>query len=171
MSWRRSCLVSLAVMAFSPEGMADNTGLQRCAALAADSQRLACYDRLAFGPSAKARAAKTPVIAASISTDTPALEARTPADTATGFGAEGLPHRSSTSSADSIRSRVMGELEGWQKGDLFRLENGQIWKSLDDRRSFKRMRSPEVTVRRGLFGSYFLNFDGVNTQLRVRRIE
>jgi len=169
---RRSLLpTALAALICSTAAAADNASLQRCAALTADSERLACYDQLAASLRPAASAAKTPVTVAPKPADTPAPSAAAAAKAEASFGAEVLPRRTDVDSPDSIRSRIVGELDGWQKGDLFRLENGQVWKSIDDRSSFQKMSNPAVNLRRGLFGSYFLNFEGVNTQLRVRRIE
>ncbi len=172
MNLRRAGLLSLAVFTFSSVVAADNSELRRCAARVADTERLACYDRLAAGLQPAASPQKTPVTAAPKPAAAPASStAAATAKAEARFGAEVLPRRTETDSPESIRSRIVGVLDGWQKGDIFRLENGQVWKCIDDRGSFQTMSNPEVGIRRGFLGSYFMRFEGTNTQLRVRRIE
>jgi len=70
-----------------------------------------------------------------------------------------------------IRSRLLGEFKGWSGGTLFHLENGQIWKQIDDARFSVRLKNPEVVIRKGAFGSFFLRVAGYGSTVKVSRVK
>jgi hypothetical protein len=73
---------------------------------------------------------------------------------------------------DIIKSRIIGEFEGWSGHTRFRLENGQVWKQSEaDTFVVKSRSNPEVTIRRGMFGSYLLKIKGFNSSVKVERVE
>jgi hypothetical protein len=71
-----------------------------------------------------------------------------------------------------IESRILGEFTGWKGGTKFNLENGQVWQQTE-RGSFKvrKMKDPEVVIRRGMLGSYMLKVEGYGTNVKVERIK
>ena len=69
-----------------------------------------------------------------------------------------------------MRSRIPGKFTGWSGNTLFKLENGQVWKQTTPGQFVVRLENPEVLIRKGLFGSYFLNVKGYGTRVKVERI-
>lgn len=56
-----------------------------------------------------------------------------------------------------IKSRLKGNLTGWEEGTVFTLENGQQWKVLKGRMKLpKPITDPDILVVPGLVGRWFL---------------
>jgi hypothetical protein len=73
---------------------------------------------------------------------------------------------------EPIRSRLVGEVSGWEPGTVFELENGQRWKVLKgSMRLPKPMHAPEIRVVPGLAGRWFLEVDADYPKARVYRID
>lgn len=68
-----------------------------------------------------------------------------------------------------IESRIEGEFNGWDGETIFRLTNGQIWQQDEYDYHYSYRYRPEVMIvetRRG----WMMSVDGVNDQIRVRRL-
>ena len=171
-----SLCASAWLMLVSPPGATQDsvalTSLQRCASIAADAARLACYD--AVTEVARRTSSNAPVA-------TPTADSRgqlegapdsSPATSAgvDAFGSEQVDDPE-ISIPDEIQSRLVGEFSGWRGNTVFRLENGQVWRQSDDGRLVFQADAPLVTIRRGAFGTYRLSAEGVNSAVRVRRVE
>ena len=154
--------------------------LQRCRAITDGAARLACYDALAD----TARVPMPPVAAAA--TAAPATPARAaPAATAatastaaieaaparTAEAAFGLPEAKRPGSVDSVVSSVGPSFSGWGPNTRIRLANGQVWQVVDGTSVALPEGSRKVSVKRGALSSYYLDFEGLNTSPRVRRVE
>ncbi len=73
---------------------------------------------------------------------------------------------------EPITSRVQREVTGWQPGDEFRLDNGQVWKVLKGHFRLRQpMASPEVVVTPGVAGRWFLQVHEDLPKARVYRID
>lgn len=71
-----------------------------------------------------------------------------------------------------IRSRLRGEVSGWEPGTVFVLENGQQWKVLKGHmRLHAPMQAPEIVVAPGIAGRWFLQVDEDLPKARVYRID
>lgn len=71
-----------------------------------------------------------------------------------------------------IKSRVKGEVSGWEPGTVFELENGQQWKVLKGSIKLRQpLRSPEVEVVPGLAGRWFIHLDPDLPGARVYRVD
>jgi hypothetical protein len=85
------------------------------------------------------------------------------------------PHASShfTGLNDApIRSRVKGDVGGWEPGYVFQLENGQQWKVLKGKMLLsKPLQSPEIVVVPGIAGRWFLQVNEDMPKPRVYRID
>lgn len=75
-------------------------------------------------------------------------------------------------SDEPIESRISGEFNGFGKGRKYRLENGQVWEQTDSAAlAGVRKSSPDVRIRPGVLGAWWLKIDGYNTQAKVQRVE
>jgi hypothetical protein len=71
-----------------------------------------------------------------------------------------------------IRSRLKGEVGGWEPGTVFALENGQQWKVLKGGMTLhKPLHTPEIVVVPGVMGRWFLQVDEDLPKARVYRID
>jgi hypothetical protein len=155
----RPTLLIALLLAYLPGAvLADDDGLRRCRALAADAARLACYDAIALTPAAPAAPAAAAAAVASAGSAAAAPAAR--------FGLPEGPDR-----IERVESRIEGRFEGWRPLDRFRLANGQVWQVIDGSTGVYWLDSPRVAVRRGALGSFVLEIEGVKPFVRVRRIE
>ena len=129
--------------------------VRACSLLTEDIQRLTCFDALVDQPVRAAPDLDDPVVG----------EADAPPD----FG---LPERPAEAPGpNQTASRHIGEFRGWSGNTICRLENGQIWRQAAAGRMHWVVDSPLITVRRTSIGTYWLSLEGVNTQVRVRRVE
>jgi hypothetical protein len=69
----------------------------------------------------------------------------------------------------TITSHIAGEFNGWERGTVLTLQNGQKWRVSDDRSFTVRqpLTSPEVSVKPGFLGSWTLKVQGYNTTAKV----
>jgi len=72
---------------------------------------------------------------------------------------------------DQITSRILGEFKGWSGYTKFQLENGQIWQQSSEGLLIVRINNPTVIIKKSFFGTYNLNVEGVNSTIKVRRIQ
>ena len=122
--------------------------LADCRAITEDAKRLACYDALAF-PSAK--------------------PAASPEDAA--FGASTVPKPPIESEPDRIEAHIVGKISGWRRNTQFTLDNGQVWKCVDDERNDDALDQPAVTIKRNWFGHYWMDVAGTGQSVQVIRIK
>ncbi|MFI8718921.1 hypothetical protein ACIGHF_13705 [Stenotrophomonas sp. NPDC077464] len=70
-----------------------------------------------------------------------------------------------------IHARVSGQVDGWQPGTVFTLDNGQQWQVLKGDMKLKASRSnPPIVVVPGIAGRWFLQVDEDLPKARVFRI-
>lgn len=71
-----------------------------------------------------------------------------------------------------IYSSIDGTFTGWSKrGDKFKLANGQIWEAIDSTTRLKvKLENPSVTLTPGMINGWFLQVEGYNTKVRVKRV-
>lgn len=152
----------------------------RCMALQDNTERLACYDRLArevveLGlPGSRATSAAADVPAAAAGMAAPAVVSGAPQPSAAQSSPEeafGMAQPSPGREVSSITASVVGGFAGWGNGARFELDNGQVWEQVGSDRFAYSGRDRQVVIRRGLFGSFLLSPEGLNRSVRVRRIE
>lgn len=129
--------------------------VKACRLQADAASRLRCYDAMSLPGGAPAAAAP------------PAAPA---AEAVAKFGQEALKPAAGTPPAlKQVESRIRGKFQGWTPNKRIELENGQVWRVADDSEALYELQDPKVIVHRGLFGSYFLEIEGVPFQVRVVR--
>lgn len=167
-------LLPIGALLLTLPAAAEEPDLARCAAIKDAQARLACYDALAPQMPAPAASPAEPVDAPApppaSAPGATAPESAAPASDAERFGAESLPAKRSSDDVDEIESRLVGRFEGWKKGTLFELENGQVWRCTDEREVYWARDNPKVTIRRSFVGGYWLKVEGLNAQAKVRRV-
>ena len=72
---------------------------------------------------------------------------------------------------NEITSRILGEIKGWSGYTKFQLENGQIWQQSSEGLLIVRINNPTVSIKKSFFGTYNLSVEGVNSTIKVRRIQ
>ncbi len=186
---------TLSLVLFAQGASADlNADLRRCALILDSIERLACYD----GLSKRAAAAATAPVAAPVAAPVGAANAAVPAappppsaapppepsaaaanaantanaaNGAAGSDDFGLEEQRAAETK-LIRSRIDGTFDGWSGKTEFALENGQVWRqSGGGKLVAKEIERPEVEIKRGFMGVYYLKIDGYNPTVKVRRIK
>ncbi len=169
----------------------DTSALLACRTLAADAERLACYDKLLDGQSesigkgkATATTATTPTVltvSAPVATaaDTSGVvavaassqSAKPPREkqTSEAFGLERQIARETE--LDAIVSRIAGEFRGWEPSSRITLENGQVWQIADKSRGVYLLVDPVVTIERGALGTFNMRIEGANRSPKVKRLK
>lgn len=76
-------------------------------------------------------------------------------------------------SNNPIVSRIPGEFSGWDGSKtVFKLENGQVWKSTDpSARLAVKLNDPVVVINPGVLNAWFLKVEGYNAKVRVIRVK
>jgi hypothetical protein len=155
----------IAACAAQPVAAAPKNALQACAAVVADADRLACYDRLAGrvapgvaagagAPAAAASPSRAPPAAAAASSTAPAPAAVAPAPKQS-FGLYEAEHpRPQVVTARSLEAQVvaLGRSPGGHV--TVTLEGGAVWELDDDDPLLAIGQS--VTLTRAALGSYML---------------
>lgn len=70
----------------------------------------------------------------------------------------------------AIQSRILGAFAGWEGKAEFRLENGQIWRQIDDGRFAVHLTDPVVVIEKGVLGAYYLHVAGYGSRTKVVRV-
>jgi len=72
----------------------------------------------------------------------------------------------------TITSKLIGKFSGWDGQTVFKLENGMIWAQASKKKFYtEEIDNPEVVIESGLFGSWHLKVEGVDKDVKVRRIQ
>lgn len=164
------------------------TDLSNCLSIKGATQRLDCYDTVAeyyasssnIDPEIRVKPASAPAKAGPISQTNEqsptseklqALKPQKPAVPKERTAEDAFGQVSSGESVESIQSTLVGEFKSWEKGMVFKLENGQKWKVTQSKMGYKKMINPKVTISRGIFGSFNAKIEGFNTVAKVKRIK
>jgi hypothetical protein len=72
----------------------------------------------------------------------------------------------------TIVSNFIGEYKGWDGETVFKLSNGMIWKQAETSRHFtKLLINPQITIKAGMWDSWYLTVEGYNRNVKVKRIQ
>lgn len=74
---------------------------------------------------------------------------------------------------DVIVSRILGNFRGWDgTRTVFELENGMVWKSTDPAAKLAvNLQDPVVRITPGFMNAWFLQVEGYNAKVRVKRLK
>lgn len=72
---------------------------------------------------------------------------------------------------EGLRTRIVGEFNGWHGDTLFRLENGQVWKQRLPGQWHYRAHAPEVELRKNFMGYWMLRVLATDRAVGVTRVE
>lgn len=76
-----------------------------------------------------------------------------------------------STSREPIQTHIVGQFDGFGRGQRYTLANGQVWEQTDSARlDGIRRTDPEVTVSPGALGVWYLRLDGFSTRAKVRRV-
>ncbi len=136
--------------------------LKNCASIERDLKRLSCFDK------------KIKKINGSteITADNNIDEVVEPPQQKTFKGSFGFENKIAAESADEIHSTILGDFNGWTGKTIFKLANGQVWKqSQSGIMATKKKKNHPVTIKKGVFGSFRLKVEGLNSSINVKRIK
>ncbi len=160
----------LLLLLVSSTALADDAGLLRCRTIKESAARLACYDALAV-PSSPGKSAATPASASTPpSSSSPASASAPQARPQEKVEQFGLPQKDREVALEAIESTIPGRFEGWGPRENIRFANGQVWQIADDSKGYHDIVNPQVRVRRGALGAYYLEIQGTNRSPRVTRL-
>ncbi len=150
-----------------------NAQLAHCMTIGGAVERLSCYDRVAHqaaGAALQSPPAQAPQMQA------PLARVEPPADPSRSFGQEQLRKSPAVEQAEQAE-RLTAEIVDFQKDgrDHFTvaLRNGQVWRQMAGDTGvaqFHQGRTRQVTISRGVLGSYDLRFNDRNLSFKVQRL-
>ncbi|WP_408950569.1 hypothetical protein [Lysobacter sp. Hz 25] len=111
---------------------------------------------------------------ASAKDPTPAVAATSAAPTASAVAGTGQRSAVQYIGLDDqpIKSRLKGDVAGWEPGTVFELDNGQQWKVLKGSMKLRKpLVAPKILVVPGVAGRWFLQVDEDMPKARVYRID
>lgn len=75
--------------------------------------------------------------------------------------------------SEPIVARMQGEFKGFRKGREYTLDNGQVWRQIDDASlAGVRVDGPAVRINPSIMGNaWYLAIEGYNTRAKVERIK
>lgn len=140
-----------------------------CARIAADTERLRCFDGL-FGERHKAGPAVVPAAA-------PVAAAAPAAATEKDFGLTeaqkeaAQPEPAEEAQPSNISSRVTRMIPRGMEPPVLELENGQQWRLLESTASVRFRAGDPIVISRGALGSYLVSHPDRNGAWRAKRIQ
>ncbi len=174
------------LLVFSSDSIAQSIEqkLKECSEITVSLIRLQCYDRITKNPevqSAQPARERTGLLSrlgrGSEKTDDESEKKGTETQTVTNDSPEssetddnfGLIIRDER---DSIQSKILGEFKGWDGYTKFELENGQVWQQSSAGVLRVKINNPTITIKRSrVSDTYMLRVEGLNSSVRVKRIE
>lgn len=162
-----SLTLALVLLPATLSALADEGALKKCRTIVDAAARLACYDGIPVAGTAPVASSAPPL---SSRAPAPVAPPPAPAPKQVLEGQFGMEQRTPAAQLPSIQSHIPGVFAGWRPGSLIRLANGQVWQVADDSSLMLERRDPKVTVRRGMLGAFYLDFEGDNRSPKVRRI-
>lgn len=165
-----TALTLLLCATLAGPALAQGDGLQHCRSITDPTARLACYDALAAAPKPPAPPA-APAAAVTPAAVAPTVAAVAAAPTPKPADNFGLPVSKRSDEVQSVQSSTGPNFSGWGPNQHIKLANGQVWQITDGSSVVLEPGARKVTVKRASLGSFVLDFEGLNTTPRVRRVQ
>lgn len=154
----------LFVVSFSASSNDLINNLQQCKQVENALERLVCFDKVSKNLPTPSKESQ-PIINDKQASNSTKQQPKASNENKK-FGVE---HKADTKDLpDAIHGVVSSVKLGPYKKYIVHLDNGHIWKQTDDKR-LKLAIGDKVIVRRGALNSFFIEKDGVNTRMRVKR--
>ena len=178
-------LVFSAVFNTQSYGQTLEQRLKECSEITVSLIRLQCYDRITQNPevqSVKPIRERTGLLSRLGRSSENANDEKEETDAETAFIASDDTSQASKSDdnfgliirdeRDSIQSRILGEFKGWDGYTKFNLENGQVWQQSSAGVLRVKISNPSITIKRSrVSDTYMLKVEGLNSSVRVKRVE
>lgn len=177
----QKCAILAALV--SPIGSANSLQekLSLCAKNNDSLQRLVCYDKLVENTKNNSQTSSQPVVSEPTpiqSNQQKELAVTQPKQTVTqansvvqqhtNFGMENK--QSAKNLIEQIQAKVVKVKKGPYGDQIITLDNGQVWRQTDDTR-LKLSEGHQVTIKRGMLGSFFIGKENVNRRMRAKRVK
>ena len=186
------CALALACGGLAHAQSVDQSALQRCAGLATDDQKLACFESIvsagrvepdpaaapAAEPAPEPVAAPAAELAPAAIVETapePAPEASPAAAAPAAASAEdfGREHLETVEEArsETLAATVVDVTETRHDELVFHLDNGQVWQQMEKRYyPYPRNQQFDITITQGMLGEYQLRVGGEGRKVTVKRV-
>tara|TARA_Y100001970_G_scaffold87306_1_gene110182 strand:+ start:666 stop:1235 length:570 start_codon:yes stop_codon:yes gene_type:complete len=159
--------------------------LKECSEITVSLIRLQCYDRITENPevqTAKPVRERTGLLSRlgrdSKKTDDDKKEKESESETVSNNNSSAVSESNDNfgliirDERESIQSRILGEFKGWDGYTKFELENGQVWQQSSAGVLRVKISNPTITIKRTrVSDTYMLKIEGLNSSVRVKRIE
>ncbi len=159
--------------------------LKECSEITVSLIRLQCYDRITENPevqTAKPVRERTGLLSRlgrdSEKTDDDKKEKESESETVSNNNSSAVSESNDNfgliirDERESIQSRILGEFKGWDGYTKFELENGQVWQQSSAGVLRVKISNPTITIKRTrVSDTYMLKIEGLNSSVRVKRIE
>ncbi|MDP3293391.1 MAG: hypothetical protein Q8M37_01470 [Nevskia sp.] len=151
-----------------------SASMTACRQITANSERLACYDRLAgpapITPITPVEAVPVVPRAAVPSSPPIAAPAGTASESSGSFGAEAV-RKPKSNEPTTLAAKVVGPVDGVRRDQIFLLDNGQRWRVLSDNEFDYAADWPVATIERNLIGTYWMRLGDRGPSFKVRRVQ
>jgi hypothetical protein len=85
---------------------------------------------------------------------------------------DNMGFRKEESGREDINTTIMGEFNGWMGKNIFKLENGQIWKQVEKSTFYiPKRNNPKITIKPKSMDSWMLYVEGYGRGVKVKRIK
>lgn len=177
------CLSIPLAAGVQPAVASDIEAFIRCGEIASPAERLACFDTAYAEQRIEAMSKRTTstvtetTAVASQSDETTSVEreaAAAPVQQRSATAAEadfGLPKPQDEVESEFLVSAIVRVDKDAYDRLVIHLENGQIWKQLENKRFQIPKKDPMAEIRHGSFGSFRLFIEGESRWTRVKRIQ
>lgn len=161
-------LIAFWTVALQVSASTLNDRLLNCRSMDVDTERLRCYDELVDDKPPGDASAGAATTSEGGAVDVEAVEEMSPKTREAQNEEFGLEHRQ-RNDAEVMNAIVADVSSGPFDRLVIRLSNDQIWQQVNNGR-YRIERGQKVVIRRGVLNSFFLQPEGTNREVRVKRV-